>query len=421
MNIFLLGTNHKTADIEFREKLAIEPHRLPAALDSLKERDELNECLILSTCNRTEIYGIGTSPSQMDKSILDFLSRQFGLSLEKKQNYFYRMKEVDAVLHLFRVAAGLDSMVLGEPQILGQLKDAFQIAGEQGATGVILNRLLHHSFTAGKRVRSETALGAGAVSVAYAAVELAQKIFRDLSKHRVLLLGAGETGELTAKHLREKGIGKIYISNRTPEKAAKIAAALDSEAVEFSRIAEQIPQVDILIGATHAPHYLIDSPTIQKMVSARGTNPLFMIDMGVPRNFDPTINRLESVFLHNIDDLQQIVDRNLEKRRLEIPKAENILSQEVESFLEWKKSLQVTPTVVSLRKRFEELRQKELKKYRNKTTESEYKKMDMISRAVLNKVLHAPMVELRKYGNGHPDGFLRVNVVRELFGLEDEE
>ncbi|GAB4374649.1 MAG: glutamyl-tRNA reductase [Calditrichia bacterium] len=421
MEIYLLGCNHKTAEVDFREKIAIIGETLPHALKELVSLNHIEEGVILSTCNRTEIYVSVSDPADIFNQLEEFLSQITGTVIERNSHLLYRMMGEKAIHHLFQVASGVDSLIVGEPQILGQVKESYRVACENSTTGVLLNRLMNHSFSVGKRVRSETALGAGAVSVAYAAVELAQKIFRDLSQQKVLLIGAGETGELTARHLREKGIGTLYITNRTASKAEELAIQLQGEAVAFENMSDFFPAVDIIIGAATAPNYLILRQDIEKVLQKRRSRPLFLIDIGMPRNFDPAINKLESVFLHDMDDMEQIVTRNLEKRRKEIPRAEAIISQEVQNFLEWKRGLQITPTIVSLRKKLEDIRQQELQKHKNRLTEEEIKKVDLISRAILNKILHQPMVQLKKYGNGHPDGLLRIDVVRELFGLEDKE
>ncbi len=421
MEIYLLGTNHKTAEISFREKIAIGEENLHNSLKALYSLPDVQEAIILSTCNRTEVYVVSSSSADIFQLIVKFLERNTGISLDGKGQYFYRMKGMQAVHHLFQVAAGLDSMILGEPQILGQVKDACQIATETETVGIIFNRLANHSFAVGKRVRNETAMGTGAVSVAYAAVELAQKIFKNLSKRSVLLIGAGETGELTAKHLREKGIGKLFITNRTHQKAEELAATLNGEAVVFSQMQQLFPEVDIIVGAAAAPNYLIRRHEIEPSLSKRGNRPLFLIDIGVPRDFDPEINRLESVFLHDIDNLKQIVDSNLKKRQQEIPRAEAIIAEEVENFLEWRQGLQITPTIVTLREKFEEIRQQELNKYSNKLDEEELEQLKLVTRGLLNKLLHLPTVNLKKYANGHPEGMVRVDVVRELFELKDEE
>ncbi len=421
MEIFLLGTNHRTAEVKFREQLALSSDDVPSALEEMKKIPGIQEGIIVSTCNRTEVYAVASEPGKIVSSVENMFARISGIEPEESRRYFYNARGQEAIHHLFRVTSGLDSMILGEPQILGQVKDAYRLANENNFTGIMLNRLLNHSFTVGKRVRSETALGAGAVSVAYAAVELAQKIFRDLSRRSVLLIGAGETGELTARHLREKGIGRLFIANRTHQKAENLAADLQGKAIEFSQMQEIFHDVDIIVGAASAPDYLVSLADIEKAVSKRGARPLFMIDIGVPRDFDPQINKLESVFLHDIDALQQIVDLNLEKRRLEIPKAEAIISEEIRNFLEWKEGLRIAPTIVSLRQKLEDIRQAELKKNRNKLSESEFEKADLISRAILNKILHMPTVQLKKFGNGHPEGLLRLDVVREIFGLEEDD
>ncbi|MBN2364521.1 MAG: glutamyl-tRNA reductase [Calditrichaeota bacterium] len=421
MEIYLLGTNHKTADIEFREKIAFSPENIPKALQKLRSIGNITEAEIISTCNRTEIYAGCDEMSDIYSVLSEFLSKSSGMDLTDKQHFFYRMKGEQAVQHLFKVAAGLDSMVVGEPQILGQLKDAYRIATEELSTGVLLNRLMSQSFAVGKRVRRETNLGEGAVSVAYAAVELAQKIFKDLEKRSALLIGAGDTGELTARHLKEKSIGKLFITNRTRQKAEHLAEMLNGEMIDFERMLDVLPKVDIIIGTATAPQFLIDASDIRKHRSHSGSRTLFMIDIGVPRNFDPKINQFESVFLHDIDDLEQIVDHNISKRKQEIPRAESIVSEETEKFLEWKRSLQITPTLVELRKKLENIRLLELNRHCSKLSDTEFQKIDRVTRALVNKVLHLPMVELKKYANGHPEGLLRVDIIREIFGLGEKE
>ncbi len=421
MEVYLLGTSHKKAEVQFREKIAFAPDSLPDALRSLVGLPGVDEGLILSTCNRTEIYVVSSSGAEIYQNLRKFLEKHTGVNLSADLEFFYREAGKDAIHHLFQVASGLDSMILGEPQILGQLKDAFRQSAELGTAGVILHRLLHTSFTAGKRVRSETALGAGAVSVAYAAVELAQKIFKDLSRHTVLLVGAGETGELTARHFREKGVGKLFITNRTFDKAQTLAEELTGTAIPFDEMRTILPRADIIVGAASAPNFLIRRDDVEKIVPLRSGRPLFMIDIGVPRDFDPDINELEMVFLHDIDALEQIIQKNLEKRRLEIPRAEKIIEEEIQNYLEWKRGLQVTPTIISLRQKLDLVRKAELDKNKNRLTDEELKKVDMISRAILNKILHMPTTNLKKYSNGHPDGLLRIDVVRELFELEEEK
>ena len=376
MDIFLIGTNHKTAGIEFREKLALSYETFIKACKSLQSITNIKEHFILSTCNRTEIYAVSENKSEVFPLLEEFLSKTVNLPMENFSEKFYRISGKDTIQHLFRVASGLDSMLVGEPQILGQLKSAYQECATVGSTHVLLNRAMNHSFSVGKRVRSETALGTGAMSVAYAAVELAQKIFKDLSKNSALLIGAGETGELTARHLREKGIGKLFITNRTAQKAEELAKDLEGEPVKFDKMKEIFSNVDIIIGAATAPKFFITLEDIRPLSNQRSGRPLFMIDIAVPRNFEPDINKIEFVFLHDIDDMEQIVEQNIRKRKLEIPKAEAIVNEEVEKFMEWKEGLQITPTIVSLRTKIEEIKNSEIKKYKNKLSAKEFESAD---------------------------------------------
>lgn len=418
--IYLLGLNHRVATVDIRDHAAYAGNELPAVLEKLLNYDGIVEGYILSTCNRTEIYVLAESSPKVRTTLENFLkdTRKSFDPESFKVMYFYEGDT--AIGHLFKVGAGMDSMILGEPQILGQVKDAYRIASGSGSTKLILNRLLNLAFTAGKRVRTETAIAMGAVSVAFAAVELAQKIFKELTNHKVLLIGAGETGTLAAQHLIEKGVKQLLISNRTFENAAKLADDLNGMAVPFDDMNSVLPEVDMVIGATSAPDYILTESDIREIQGRRGSRPLFLIDIAVPRDFDPKINRLENVFLNDMDGLQQIVDKNLDKRRQEIPKAQIIIDQEISNFSAWKKSLQVTPTIIALREKLEEIRRLELDKHKHRVSDKELEQMEMITRAVINKVLHLPTVQLRGYNNGQLEGLLRIDVVREMFGLEED-
>lgn len=419
LEISVLGVNHRVAPVEIRETVAFELAQVPDALRQLLARTPAEEALIISTCNRTEIYVVADTAHDMASLLKQFLrdSRQSFYPAHLELFYYYEGAE--AIRHIFRVAAGMDSMILGEPQILGQVKDAYRAASEAGAIKSILNRLLNFAIITGKRVRSETRLGDGAVSVAYAAVELAEKIFKELFNQNVLLIGAGKTGTLTARHLREKGVKNIFITNRTFQKAQELAASLEGEPLPFEEFTRVLSRVDVVIGAATSDKFLLDEATMRHILSGRPARPIFLIDIAVPRNFDPRINRFENVFLHDIDDLQQIVERNLDKRRKEIPLAEKIVEQELQNFIKWRNSLQITPTIVALRERLEEIRHQELEKYRHRVSREEFQKMEMITRGMMNKILHLPMVQLRKYNNGNLNGLLRIDVVREVFGLEE--
>lgn len=421
MEIYLIGVNHKTADVEIREQVAFSGDGLTAALRALSALPVVQETFILSTCNRTELYVVAPAGSELFPQLERVLSELSGFDVSKHSDYFYRYLGSEAVRHLFRVASGLDSQIIGEPQILGQLKDAYRLAVDQRTTGILFNRLLNHSFTVGKRVRNETALGVGAVSVAYAAVELSQKIFRHLSRRKALVIGAGETGALVARHLHEKGVGHLYIANRTLNRAQQLAEELGGTALPLNDLNQFIDKADIIVGAVTAPDFILTYRDLKQKDMQRRQEPVLMVDIGVPRNFEPKLGRLETVFLHGLDDLEQIVEVNLARRRQEIPQALKIIDEEISKFYEWKKSLQVAPTIVSLREKFEEIRRKELEKYRHKLSDAEFDKLNLVSRALMNKYLHLPTVQIRKYGNGRPDGMLRLDVIREMFGLGEEE
>ncbi len=419
--IYVLGLNHRFAPVEVRETLSYEAREMPHFLKLLLQNDAFSEAFILSTCNRTEIYVVARVSAPVQRLLEEFILRTRPDFVSEHRELFYFREGEDAIRHLFRVAAGLDSMVLGEPQILGQVKEAFQIATEAGTAGTLMRRLFNFTLFSGKRVRSETALGEGAVSVAYAAVELAHKIFKDLSNLNALLIGAGETGELTARHLREKRIGRLFIANRTFARAEQLARILDGQAIPMRMLPEVLKTVDLIIGSTSARRYVLTRDQVKALLPNRAGRPLFLIDIAVPRDFDPLINRLPNVFLHDIDDLQQIVQRNLEKRREQIPRAEKIVDQEVQNYLNWRKTLQVTPTIVALRQKLEKIRERELEKYRHRVSPEEFEQLKRVTHGIVNKILHLPIVQLKKYNNGNPDGLLRIDVVRELFGLEDED
>ncbi|NOX38170.1 MAG: glutamyl-tRNA reductase [Calditrichaeota bacterium] len=419
--IYVLGLNHRFAPVEVRETLSYEADEIPRYLQRLLQDDTFAEAFILSTCNRTEIYVVGKVTAPIQELLERFILETRPAFVSRHRDLFYFLEGEAAIRHLFRVAAGLDSMVLGEPQILGQVKEAFQIATEAGSAGTLLRRLFNFTIIAGKRVRSETALGEGAVSVAYAAVELAHKIFKDLSNLNALLIGAGETGELTARHLREKRIGRLYITNRTFSRAEQLAAVLDGTAIPMRQLPEVLREVDLIIGSTSSREFILTRDQVKALLPHRAGRPLFLIDIAVPRDFDPEINRLPNVFLHDIDDLQQIVQRNLEKRREQVPRAEKIVDQEVQNYLNWRKTLQVTPTIVALREKLEAIRQRELEKYRHRVSPEEFEHLKRVTHGIINKILHLPIVQLKKYNNGNPDGLLRIDVVRELFDLEDDD
>jgi len=418
-DIYVLGLNHKTASVEQRECVAVTPPEIGQLLQFIKSSGHWTEVVGLSTCNRTEWYVVGPKNPALLNCLRSLLNIHDRADTWHNPEITYVMKHTDAVKHLFQVASGLDSQILGEPQILGQVKDAFTLATEANTTGTILNNLFQSAFHVGKRVRSETELGAGAVSVSSAAVELANKIFSDLSKRSALLIGAGETGELTARHLKSRDINTLYITNRTFDKAEALAEELDGYALPYDNYAQKIGDVDIIISATNSPEFTVTADAVKKVLPNRHHRPLFLIDIAVPRDIDPQLNKLDNVFVNDIDDLNTIVNKNLDLRRDEIPVAEGIIEEEIDSFADWLKSLEVKPIIASLHRKFEELRRAELEKNRKYFSEEEWEDLDKFTSSLMKKFLHTPMMQLRAAAQNGNGQMKRVEAAYELFDLRN--
>jgi glutamyl-tRNA reductase len=327
MKLLITGVSHKTAPVEVRECLAFREETLPAALADLKSREGVTECVILSTCNRVEIM-LTTDDSSDPQSIVEtFLADHKSVSAESIGPHLYRHEGEAAIHHLFRVAASLDSMVVGEPQILGQLKNAYAVAKDCGALCGWLDGLLSRAFGVAKRVRSETGIGQMAVSVSFAAVELARKIFGSLSNRTIMIVGAGKMSELAAKHLRRSGASHVFVTNRTHERAVEMAQLFQGTPVEYTRFVSMLPEVDIVIASSGAPHYILRKEDMQRVIAARRNKPMFVIDIAVPRNIDPAVNQVDNVFLYDIDDLQEVVNANLRERMKEADHAEAMVTK----------------------------------------------------------------------------------------------
>ena len=371
MNLVAVGINHRTAPLEVREKLWMSSDEIRNAVAALKGKP-FSECFIVSTCNRTELYGVYNNGDSDNDAIPDInFLKDLMIGFKSagdtvKREHLYHMISTGAIRHLFKVASGIDSMVLGDIQILGQIKDDFNIASEEKAAGPFLHRLLQSTYHVGKRARTETTITEGAVSVSYAAVELANKIFSDLSKKSALLIGAGETGELTAKHLVGRGIGRIFVANRTKAKAEELVSALGGKAVDFESLQQMLAQVDIVVSSVTSEQYVITKSDLQRAMKERSHKPLFIIDIGVPRNIDPEANNIDNVFLHDMDGISVIVDRNIQKRKAEIPRVNKIVLEELTEFYNWHNSLQVNPTIHDLRTHFEQVRLEEVEKNINR-------------------------------------------------------
>ncbi len=420
MKLLITGVSHKTAPVEVRERLAFSDSALPAALAQLKSREGVSEALILSTCNRVEIVAMGDDGADLRALICEFLVETHQASAASLGPCLYHHEGPEAILHLFRVAASLDSMVVGEPQILGQLKAAFAVAKAQGALCGLLETVLSRAFSVAKRVRSETGIGQMAVSISYAAVELARKIFGSLEGKTVMIVGAGKMSELSARHLRRSGASHIFVTNRTYERALELATLFQGTPVEYSKFLSLLPEVDILIASSGAPHYILQKTDMQHVIAVRRNKPMFLIDIAVPRNIAPDVNEVDNVFLYDIDDLQGVVNSNLREREKEAGHAEGIIAQEVARMLSRLKAQEVTPAIVSLREQLEQIRLAEIEKMRSKLgslTPQQNEALDALTRAIVNKIAHGPISELRKQA-GDPEGGHVVDAIRKVFHLK---
>jgi len=421
MKLLITGVSHKTAPVEVRECLAFREDSLPAALQSLKAREGVTEAVILSTCNRVEIT-VTTEDAADPQAIVDsFLVHQKSLSIETIEPHIYRHEGQEAIHHLFRVAASLDSMVVGEPQILGQLKTAYAAAKNCGTLTGWLDNLLGRTFSVAKRVRSETGIGQMAVSVSYAAVELSRKIFGSLNGRTIMIVGAGKMSELAARHLRRSGASHVFVTNRTHERAVEMANLFQGTPVEYTRFVSMLPEVDIVITSSGAPHYILHKDEMQRVISARRNKPMFLIDIAVPRNIEPSVNEIDNVFLYDIDDLQGVVNANLRERMKEAEHAEALVADEVDRTMARLKIAEVTPTIVSLQEQLEQIRTGELEKVRRKFgpfSPDQEQALEMLTRGIINKVAHGPISELRNHA-GQPEGAHVVAAIRKAFHLQD--
>ena len=423
MHFFLLGASHHSAPIDLREQIDFTRRGLSEALETLSQFPDIGEAVILSTCNRSEIYIACEAPQKVRKTVSSFMSTFHDMPDAKLAPHLYYRVDADVARHLFRVTSGLDSLVVGEPQILGQVKEAFSVASEQHYTGTFLNRLFDWSFTAGKRVRTETGLGEGAVSVSYAAVSLARKIFGDLSPLSVLVLGAGEMAELTVNHLRSQRVKRIAVANRTAAHAANLAAKTNGVSVAWDKIATELPKVDIVVTATGSTRPIISKKDIEMAMRPRRDRPLFIIDIGVPRDVDATSGDMEQVFLYNIDDLRSIVQENLARRQSQVDLGELLVGAEVTKFMSWVNSRAAIPTVVALRKKFDAIRLEELDRLNTKLaglSPETRKKIEEITRRLVEKLLSSPTENLKATTNEQTVAAY-TDALNELFDLKSQD
>jgi glutamyl-tRNA reductase len=419
MPLFATGLSHRTAPVEVREQLAVDEDKLREILRDIHATGIVGEAVIVSTCNRVEVYGVAEVPGEARTVAVRRLCQFRGVESARVEPYLYTHLDGDAVRHVFRVAASLDSMVVGEPQILGQVKDAFALAQTCETVGPVLHPLFAQAFAVAKRVRNETEIGRYAVSVSFAAVELAKKIFDGLAGRAVLLVGAGEMGELAARHLVEQGAFPIYVVNRTWSRAQELARSLSGTALPFADLETALAAVDIVITSTGAPEPLIGREMIARLMPGRRGRPLFFIDIAVPRDVEPAVGGLDDVYCYDIDDLKQVVEANLRERAREAGRAEALVEREVAKFLARLGDLEVVPTIVSLRARLDTIRSIEVRKTlaRLPAASPETREaIEALSTAIVNKILHAPINKLRESSRAGRARSLMA-LVHELFGL----
>ena len=416
----VVGLSHRTAPVEVRERLAVAPDRLEHELREIASKGRFDEALLISTCNRVELYATSVDPIAAVQNAREAFAGR--LSDPVGDNVLYQERGVDVIRHVFRVASSLDSLVVGEPQILGQVKDAFDAAKGAGTVGTLLGRCFTQAFATAKRVRHETGIAEGTVSVSSIACELAKKIFGNLEGRRTLLLGAGEMGESAARSLRQTGT-QLHVINRSEERAQQLAEVCNGRAVPYERLSLELADADVVIASTASDKFILTPELMKGVVRTRRHRPLFIIDIAVPRDVDPRVGNMDNVFVYDVDDLQQVAEENLSVRAREAARAEQIVEEEVEAFLSWRRSLELAPTIVALRKRFGQIAAEELQRALPRldgASSSDRAVLEAMGRSLVNKLLHQPMTQL-KAGAGEPDGALLIDAVRRLFALSDEE
>lgn len=420
-NIILIGLNHKTAPVEIRECLAFSEEDARTGLTGLVNHPAVAESLLISTCNRVELLMAANQNQEAIQAAKGFFEQSKQLPLADFESSLYLHQGEEAVRHLFRVAASLDSMVLGEPQILGQVKTAYRLATEQKSTGVILNRLLHRTFFVAKRIRSETGIGDHAVSISYAAIELGRKIFGDLEGKKVLLIGAGEMAELAVEHLIRHRTGQVFVANRTFERGVALAAAYKGTAIRMEEVIDHLRRVDIIISSTGATDYVLHHGDVKGIMRERRNRPLFFIDIAVPRDIDPKINQINNVYVYDIDDLNEVIDDNVQDRQREAIKAERIIDEAVIQFRDWFQGLGVVPTIKALRSKMQATARAEMQKtfgQMSHLSEDDRKAITRMTDAMVNKLLHDPTSYLKRNGCTG-DRSIALDVARKLFGLDE--
>ena len=419
-DLFALGISHKTAPLELRERLALTEGRAAGVLSDLRSSEQVSEAAAISTCNRTELYLVVSDPVEAENVALTALSRQAGIRPTELVESLDSHRGIEAARHLFRVAAGLESMIVGEAEIQGQVKRAYELALVEGATGAILNRLFRGALAAGKRVRTETGIGEGATSVPSAAVELATRTLGSLADRRVLLIGAGETAELTARALSTRGVDAVFVANRRYDRAIGLAQRFGGSAVRFEELPAQLERADIVVSSTNSPHHIVEREELELVSAVRDGRPLLLIDLAVPRDFDPDCREVRGVIVRDVDDVQSIADRNASGREVESRRAEVIVAAELGRFEGWLGSLEVLPTVAALREQADEIVRRVLAENANRfsdLSDADRKRVEAMTRAVASRILHEPTLRIKRAAE-EADAYGQVAALRELFGLD---
>ncbi len=422
MNLLAVSINHKTAPVKLRESLYLSENEVRELIEKVKSK-YFTEGLLISTCNRTEIYGIPVNKDITHLHLQKIITESKN-STNTTADDFQTFISRDSLCHLFSVIAGIDSMLIGDNQIFKQVKDSFQIAEEMQFVGFLMRRVFDSALKVGKRAISETAITEGAVTVSYAAVQLIGKIFSNLNKKSALVIGTGETGEIAAKNLRDRGIGRLALTNRTFEKAEKLATDLKTAVFPFDTYKDHLHKFDIIISATSAEGIIITRSDVEAAMKKRNFASMVLMDIAVPRDIDPASKEINYVFYHDIDSLNIIVEQNAAKRREEIPKVEKIIDEELNSFFEWYNSLQSAPTIKKLRDHFDTIRAEEVEKNINKFSSEDREKLEIVTKRIINKILHYPIVELKKTnesGTGAEEAVTKMGIIRSLFGIDTPE
>lgn len=419
--IGLIGISHKTAPVEIRDRVALSTEAIHVALQECKQQFDLEGLLILSTCNRTEIYFSSESYKNLFKPLRHWFDGFKKVDFFSNEQLCYQKEGYDAVAHFFEVISGLDSQIIGEPQITGQIKEAYNIAYASQATDTLINKMFSFGLQAEKVVRHETFLSDGAVSVSFAGVELARKIFTNLQDKQILLIGAGETAELASLHFKEKGVQKIHVVNRTLERARDLAAQFNGRAYAFDQLAEALAQCDIVISATASQKYILDAKILEPICKRRRYQPIFLIDLAVPRDIDPHVETLDGVYLYNLDDLNEVVKHNMQRRRMEIPRAKKLIDETIGQFKKWMAGHSMGAVINRLRHHFDDLRLKELERLKKRLPNNGIPEIDYLTQSIVNKLMHQHIKLLQKSA-ANPDLYQEhVEFLLKLYELDGDE